>query len=88
MKEGAPLSPPDNILTCTILKIGRTASLALILKMYHANSGVNRMYSQGRKLTTVKHKCYAKITMQYILKVKNFNQSEVRIQADSSKLSC
>ncbi len=33
-----------------------------------ANSGVNRMSSQGRKLTTVKHKCYAKITMQYILK--------------------
>ena len=41
-----------------------------VLKMYHANSGVNRMYSQGRKLTTVKHKCYAKITMQYILKLK------------------
>ncbi len=36
--------------------------------LYHANSGVNRMYSQGRKLTTVKHKCCAKITMQYILK--------------------
>ncbi len=36
--------------------------------VYHANSGVNRMYSQGRKLTNIKHKCYAKITMQYILK--------------------
>ena len=36
--------------------------------MYNANSGVNWMYSQGLKLTTVKHKCYALISMQYILK--------------------
>ncbi len=42
------------------------------IKMYHANSGVNRMYNQGRKLTTVKHKCYAEITMQYILKMPLF----------------
>ena len=55
----------------------RTASLALILKMYHANSSVNRMYSQGRKLTTVKHKCYAKITMQYILNIAQVEPPQV-----------
>ncbi len=60
---------PENKVPCTyhclhVLSI-------LVEDSYHANSGVNLMYSQGRKLTTVKHKCYAKITMQYILKVYN-----------------
>ncbi len=59
MKEGAPLSAPDDLLTHTIKKIGKTVSLPLILKMYHANSGVNQMYSKGRKLTITKHKFYA-----------------------------
>ena len=29
--------------------------------------GVNQRFSLGRMLTTVKHKCFAKISMQYIL---------------------
>ncbi len=61
--------------------------------MYHANSGVNRMHSQGRKLTTVKHKCYAKITMQYILNFLSILTSKVKqwptlLPPDNSDVFC
>ncbi len=58
-----------------------TASLALIIKMYC--SGVNRMYSKYRKLTTVKNKCYA-----WISTVKSLNRTPAGLSRVWGGLNC
>ena len=68
MSDGGPLvlmlTPnPENI-----SKIKSTASLALILKKYHANLGVNRMKNGTTTAAFVKHKCYSFTIIMYYLK--------------------
>ena len=41
-----------------ISKIERTASLALIMKKYHANLGVNRMENGAATAASIKDICY------------------------------
>ncbi len=50
--------PPDDPQLHTKLKIGRAASLDIMPKMPPAKFGINRVYTQGRKLPAVKHKRY------------------------------
>ncbi len=58
MREGAPLTPPDDPQLLTKSKIGRAASLDVMPKMPHANIGISRVYTQVRKCPNVKYKCY------------------------------
>ena len=67
MSDGGPvlrqLTPnPKNI-----QKIERTVSLALIMKKYHANPGVNRTENGAATGASVKHKCYSFTIIMYYL---------------------
>ncbi len=55
-KEGGPLVPPRYIKPGKISKIERTTSLALIMKILHANPGENRINSKAVRAASVKHK--------------------------------
>ena len=68
MSDGGPLlrqltTNPENI-----SKIERTASLALIMKKYRANPGVNRTENGAATAASVKHKCYSFTIIMYYLK--------------------
>ncbi len=49
------------------LKIERPASLALIMKKYDANPGVNRAENGAATAASVKHKCYSFTIIMYYL---------------------
>ncbi len=72
MSDGGPLllqlapNPETNS------KIERTASLALIMKKYHANPGVNRTDNGAARAVSVKHKCYSFTIIMYYLKTSHF----------------
>ncbi len=56
LKRGPPLQNQRSLVGENLLivpKIGRTATLALITKMYHANFLINRMSSQGARASSV-----------------------------------
>ncbi len=56
---GGPLDAPWwPTITYKIKKNRRVASLDIMPKMPHANFGINRVYTQGRRLPAIKHKCY------------------------------
>ncbi len=48
--------PPRYIKPSKISKIERTTSLALIMKIKHANPGENRMNSKAVRAASIKHK--------------------------------
>ena len=68
MSDGGPLlrqlTPnPENI-----SKIERTPSLALIMKKYGANPGVNRTENGAATAASVRNKCYSFTIIMYYLK--------------------
>ena len=70
MTDGGPLVPQLAPNLENISKIERTASLALIMRKYHANPGVNRAKSRAATAASVKHKCYSITIIMYYLKNK------------------
>ena len=76
MRDGGPLvlqlaPKPENI-----SKIERTASLALIMKKYRANPGVNRAKNGAATAASVKHKCYSFTIIMYYLNITTNMQSK------------
>ena len=58
MSEGGPLVPQLTPNLENISKIERTTSLALIMKKYRANLGVDRMKNGAATAASAKFKCY------------------------------
>ncbi len=69
MSDGGLLVPKLTPNPGKIFKIERTASLALIMKKFCANIGVNRIKYGSATAASVKHKCYSFTIIMYYLKV-------------------
>ncbi len=72
MNDSRPLVPQLTPNLKFFSQIETTASLALIMKWYHANLGVSRMKNGDTTAASVKHDCYSFTIIVYYLRIDFF----------------